>query len=83
MKTTRLLTITLLSSLLPLTSAWGATSGTGTTVYTSGILVLAFAGVCALVVVLQMIPAIMTLMGMIKGVMGAPDKSKIITATDR
>ncbi len=36
-------------------------------VYNSGILVLAFIGFVALVVVVQMIPAILTLVGMIKG----------------
>lgn len=38
-----------------------------TTVYSSGILVLGFIGFCALVVVVQLIPAIMTCIGMIKG----------------
>jgi hypothetical protein len=36
-------------------------------VYNSGILVLLFVGFCALVVVIQLIPAIMTLVGMLKG----------------
>ena len=36
-------------------------------VYNSGLLVLAFLGFCALVVVIQLIPAIITLMGMVKG----------------
>lgn len=39
-----------------------------TTVYSSGILVLGFIGVCGLVVTIQLIPAIMTCIGMIKGV---------------
>lgn len=38
-----------------------------TKVYNSGILVLAFLGFCALVVVIQLIPAIITLAGMLKG----------------
>ena len=38
-----------------------------TKVYNSGLLVLAFLGFCALVVVIQLIPAIMTLVGMLKG----------------
>jgi uncharacterized membrane protein YdfJ with MMPL/SSD domain len=45
-------------------SAYAATT---TKVYNSGILVLVFIGFVALVVVVQMIPAIITLMGMIKG----------------
>ena len=46
------------------TSAYAATT---TKVYSSGILVLVFIGFVALVVVVQMIPAILTLMGMLKG----------------
>ncbi len=37
-------------------------------VYSSGILVLVFLGFCALVVIAQLIPAIITLVGMIRGV---------------
>ncbi len=37
-------------------------------VYSSGVLVLVFLGFCALVVIAQLIPAIITLLGMIKGV---------------
>jgi hypothetical protein len=44
-----------------------AFAATTTKVYNSGILVLAFLGFCALVVVIQLIPAIITLAGMIKG----------------
>jgi hypothetical protein len=44
-----------------------AFAATTTKVYNSGILVLAFLGFCALVVVIQLIPAIMTLIGMVKG----------------
>jgi hypothetical protein len=36
-------------------------------VYSSGIFVLGFIAFCALVVVVQLIPAIMTLWGMLKG----------------
>jgi hypothetical protein len=36
-------------------------------VYSSGIFVLGFIAFCALVVVIQLIPAIMTMWGMIKG----------------
>jgi hypothetical protein len=38
-----------------------------TKVYSSGIVVIAFLAFCALVVVVQLIPAIMTVVGMIKG----------------
>jgi hypothetical protein len=50
--------------LATINSAFAATS---TKVYNSGILVLVFLGFVALVVVVQMIPAILTLIGMIKG----------------
>ena len=44
-------------------------------VYSSGILVLVFLGFCALVVVAQLIPALITLVGMIKSaVTGAKEK---------
>lgn len=55
---------TLALSLAAVPCAFAATT---TKVYNSGILVLAFLGFCALVVVIQLIPAIMTLVGMIKG----------------
>ncbi len=40
-------------------------------VYSSGLLVLLFLGFCALVVVAQLIPAMITLYGMIKGALEA------------
>lgn len=43
-------------------------------VYTSGILVLLFVGVCALVVTVQLIPALMTLWGMLKEAMAGANK---------
>lgn len=43
-----------------------AFAATTTRVYSSGLLVLAFLGFCALVVVIQMIPAIITLWGIVK-----------------
>ncbi len=48
--------------------------------YNSGILVLAFAGFLALVVVVQTIPAIISLYGMIKGAAEAA-KSKQVTSS--
>ena len=57
---------------LNMLTVWLATincayAATTTRVYNSGILVLLFIGFVALVVVVQMIPAILTLMGMLKG----------------
>ena len=48
-------------------SAHPAFAASTATVYNSGILVLGFLGICALVVVAQLIPAIMVLLGMLKG----------------
>jgi hypothetical protein len=58
--------------LINMLTVWVATinsafASTTTKVYNSGILVLVFIGFVALVVVVQMIPAILTLLGMIKG----------------
>ncbi len=47
------------------------------TVYSSGILVLGFVGFCALVLVVQLIPAIMTLWGMIVGICTNKGKEEI------
>jgi len=56
-----------------------AYAATTTKVYSSGILVLVFIGFVALVVVVQMIPAIITLVGMIKGLV-KESKEKTVTA---
>lgn len=44
------------------------------TIYTSGWLVLAFFGLCALVVTVQLIPALIMLAGMVKGLLSSKDK---------
>jgi hypothetical protein len=51
-----------------------------TKVYNSGILVLVFLGICALFVVSQMIPAIILLCGMIKGLVKNMFKGKVAVA---
>ena len=76
MKTRYLLLNTLTVWLATITCAHAATS---TRVYNSGILVLVFIGFVALVVVVQMIPAIITLIGMIKGLVAA-HKEKAVEA---
>jgi hypothetical protein len=53
-----------------------AFASTTTKVYNSGILVLAFLGFCALVVVIQLIPAIITLCGMLKGLARKADTAQ-------
>jgi hypothetical protein len=55
----------------------------GTTkVYSSSILVLAFVGFLALVVVIQLIPAIMTLIGALKGLAAKSDESVMAEAKE-
>ena len=53
--------------ILNLAASTGAFAADTHKVYSSGILVLLFIGFVALVVVVQMIPAIITLCGMLKG----------------
>lgn len=69
MKTTTMLTTvcTLLTSLTTAFASGGAGNVDTSLTYNSGILVLAFAGFLALVVVVQLIPAVISLYGMIKG----------------
>lgn len=43
-------------------------------IYTSGWLVIAFFGFCALVVTVQLIPALIVLAGALKGLLGSKDK---------
>lgn len=58
----------ILNTLAVLTgTATGAFAGETTKVYSSSILVLAFVGFLALIVVIQLIPAMMTLIGTIAG----------------
>ncbi|KAF0215773.1 MAG: hypothetical protein FD174_4019 [Geobacteraceae bacterium] len=64
MEKARIILTTLALSLAAVTPAFAASS---TRVYSSGVLVLVFLGFCALVVVAQLIPAITTLVGMLKG----------------
>jgi hypothetical protein len=61
------LRIILGTAALSLSVAPSAFAGT-TRVYSSSLLVLAFVGFLALVVVIQLIPAIMTLIGAFKGI---------------
>lgn len=67
---------------LSLTNSTGALASSGATnkVFISGPLILLFLGICALVVVVQCIPAIIMLYGMIKG---AASKKEDATANGR
>lgn len=67
--------------LLALTALLGngtaAHAASTNTIYTSGWLVLAFFGFCALVIAIQLIPAIIMLAGMLKALVTGKDKVSI------
>jgi len=58
-------------------SAAFASSGATNKVFVSGPLILLFLGFCALVVVIQCIPAIIMLYGMIKGTVSAVNDKRV------
>ena len=58
-------------------SAAFASSGATNKVFVSGPLILLFLGFCALVVVIQCIPAIIMLYGMIKGTVSAVNDERV------
>jgi len=64
---------------LSLSNSTGALASTGVTnkVFVSGPLILLFLGFCALVVVIQCIPAIVMLYGMIKGAASNREKATV------
>ena len=75
MKTTSLLTALAMN----LAASTGAFAADTHKVYSSGILVLVFIGFVALVVVVQMIPAIITLVGMLRS-LASDRKAAAVTA---
>ena len=64
---------------LSLITSTGALASSGVTnkVFVSGPLILLFLGFCALVVVIQCIPAIIMLYGMIKGTASVANNEKV------
>ena len=72
-------TLTTVCSAVALSLATGtaalASSGATNKVFVSGPLILLFLGFCALVVVIQCIPAIIMLYGMIKGAASSKEKT--------
>ncbi len=64
-----------------LAACGGAYAATTQRVYSSGILVLVFIGFVALVVVVQLIPAIITLVGMLRGLAASRKKDAAESAT--
>lgn len=77
MNTKQSLTAVCSAVALSLATSTGAFASTGVTnkVFVSGPLILLFLGFCALVVVIQCVPAIVMLYGMIKG--AASNKEKV------
>lgn len=79
MKTTAIVINTVTALLASLTSVFASAAPDAvdtTLTFNSGILVLAFVGFLALVVVVQTIPAIITLYSMIKAAVSESEKSK-------
>jgi hypothetical protein len=74
MKVVRILSSTLA---MLLAAVPGAFASTTTRVYSSSTLVLAFVGFLAMIVVIQLIPAIMTLIGSLKGVFKKEDETRL------
>jgi hypothetical protein len=64
-----------LLSLATSTGAFASSGAATNKVFVSGPLILVFLGFCALVVVIQCIPAIITLYGLIKGAVGNKEKA--------
>lgn len=64
--------------LVILASASGSLAATTTKVYSSSILLFAFLGLCALVVVAQLIPAIVVVVGMIKGLVSKEKAVQVV-----
>lgn len=84
MKTTTIIINTVTALFASLTSALASAAPDAvdtSLTFNSGILVLAFAGFLALVVVVQTIPAIITLYSMIKAAASESEKSKEAVST--
>jgi len=70
------------ASLVTSTAAF-ASSGVTNKVFVSGPLILLFLGFCALVVVIQCIPAIIMLVGMIRGTVSAKNDELVEVKTSK
>ena len=79
MKAKSLLTALTGGMIMNLAASTGAFAADTHKVYSSGILVLVFIGFVALVVVVQMIPAIITLVGMLRS-LASDRKAAAVTA---
>ncbi|OGR26852.1 MAG: hypothetical protein A2X79_06080 [Desulfuromonadaceae bacterium GWB2_53_15] len=76
MKTNQTLTAVFSAVALSLVTSTAALASSGTTskVFISGPLILLFLGFCAMVVVIQCVPAIITLYGIITGAASSKEK---------
>lgn len=61
---------TILMSAVLLATVTDAFAAPAVRVYSSGLLVVLFLGFCALLLVVQLIPAVLTIIGMVRGVAG-------------
>ena len=77
MKRTMVFSTAMTMLLAAVPSAFASTTAR---VYSSSMLVLAFVGFLALVVVIQLIPAIMTLFGALRGLTKKQDESRLAKA---
>jgi hypothetical protein len=74
----KMITSTLFLLLTVISPAFAAET---TVVYKSGILVSVFVGVCALIVVAQLVPALMLVVGFVKGAVASMHR-KEVSATE-
>jgi len=82
MKTLSTVISAVAASLVTSTAAF-ASSGATNKVFVSGPLILLFLGFCALVVVIQCIPAIIMLVGMIRGTVSAKNDELVEVKTSK
>ena len=70
-------TRTLMTTIALVGSSQAAHAASTHTTYSSGWLVLAFFGLCALVVTMQLIPALMMLAGALKGLLSSKERKAV------
>ena len=73
--------ITAISTIILVLASISPAIAGDTVVYKSGILVSVFVGICALIVVAQLVPALMLVLGFIKSSVGLSNK-KVAVATE-
>lgn len=73
MKSLKNIVLTALFTLITSTSAFASTAGR---VDNSGFIVWAFLGFCALIIVAQLVPALMVMLGIVKAVASPKEQAK-------